>query len=181
MTCVSVAPPYDPAVDVWINPPGVGVSTWTGRPLQRFADTEDPELVAGLQRIAASLPEPREDQMLLAKPALIADPFRRHLAQRLVDHAAARGLVLPITLWRWVEASRNQARGQASYALSGSALIIRITLQASVPLEDLPHLALHELQHAADMRAGTLEQLSIAEREERAMAFSLYAVEDFKP
>jgi hypothetical protein len=90
--------------------------------------------------------------------------------RRAIDDALAAGLDFPTRTIRFVFAP-DRSRGQAERRPDG-ALSLTINLASCRTLQEIRETTFHEAAHLHDMAAGTFDQLSVADREWRAINFA---------
>jgi len=119
----------------------------------------------------------RPSTTLLRFAPVIPDRRRARIVTAAYARAITCGLSLPIVLARFVAAPRTEIRGEAS---SMYADLARITLRADLSLGEIPYVALHELQHCADLHAGLFATLTVGELERRALTFGIRATDGWE-
>ena len=144
--------PFDPRFDVWVNPPDPTVG---GPPLHEFAADKDPEEVRLVRLVAQTGGVRGAAHRGAARGRRAGRPWRGadRSVQTAVERAAACGLALPIVLVRFVTTAlvNTVPRGLASAMCDA---VTRVTIRDDVPMQQLPALLLHELQHCADIHSG---------------------------
>ncbi len=118
-------------------------------------------------------PDPLARADAVALRPVPAPLARRRVVIETIAHAAACGLTLPIVVVRFATIPRDQPDGCAVYIVRE---LTRIFLRDTVDDARLPHLLLHELQHASDYLSGFFRTSSRLELERRAILFSWRAL-----